>query len=106
MINSTLVLNPARLAAAQQTAEILNRKEAAAFLKIAPNTITKYVRRGAIPCRKVERRVIFSRRALERWAAGECVGPIERKTDATLTNDAPIMQTFNAGNDQGENQKQ
>lgn len=106
MLTSTIALNQARLAAAQAQKDILTRAEAAAYLRIAPGTLTRYVKRGSIPFRKVARRVIFSREALRRWAEGEQPAPIERKTDATLTNDAPIMQTFNAGNDQGENQKQ
>ena len=51
--------------------EILNRKEAAAFLNMAPNTLTKYAKQGLIPCRKLERRVLFSRKALELWASGQ-----------------------------------
>ncbi|MBR4750695.1 MAG: helix-turn-helix domain-containing protein [Thermoguttaceae bacterium] len=89
-LSSIVTLNPARLNAAQAQSDILNRAEAAAYLNISPQTLTKYVKRGAVPCRQVARRLIFSRRALERWAGGENV-----QTAGTSTADqgdgAPIM---------------
>ncbi|MBR4753351.1 MAG: helix-turn-helix domain-containing protein [Thermoguttaceae bacterium] len=94
MVSSNIIhLNHARLVAAQEQRDILNRAEAAAYLNIAPGTLTSYVKRGAIPCQKVARRVIFSRRALERWAACE-------------NNPAPVMQTADGGTDQREDLKQ
>lgn len=71
MITSSLALNPARLAAAQEQRDILNRAEAAAYLNMAPGTLTKYTRAGVVPCVKLARRVLYSRRALERWTACE-----------------------------------
>lgn len=82
MLTSSIRLNAARLAAAQEQKDILNRAEAAAYLNMAPGTLTKYAKRGAIPCQKLARRVLFSRRALERWAACE-TAPI-RETAAEV----------------------
>ena len=83
------ILNPARLAAAQTQKDILTRAEAAAYLNIDPHTLMKYVKRGVIPCCKLTRRVIFSRKALERWVMGENNAP---EKDLT-TNDDAIMTT-------------
>lgn len=79
----SLTLNAARLAAAQEQRDILNRAEAAAYLNMAPGTLTRYAQRGVIPCQKLARRVLFSRRALERWAACESNAPI-RETAAEV----------------------
>lgn len=70
-MENVIRLNPARLTTAQAQKDILTRREAAAYLNITPGTLTNYVKRGAVPCRKVARRVIFSRKALEQWAACE-----------------------------------
>ena len=56
---------------AQEQKDILNRAEAAAYLGMSEGTVTRYAQRGVIPCRKLARRVLFSRRALELWAACE-----------------------------------
>lgn len=79
-LSSIVTLNPARLNAAQAQSDILNRAEAAAYLNISPQTLTNYVKRGGVPYRQVARRLIFSRRALERWAAGENVQAVETST--------------------------
>lgn len=71
--SNTFTLNPAIVAAAKAQDDILTRAEAAAYLKVSAQTLMRYVRMGAIPCRKVDRRVIFSRKALERWAGNEDV---------------------------------
>lgn len=95
-------LNPARLAAARAQKEILNRNEAAAYLNIAPGTLTRYVKEGVIPCRKLARRVVFSREALRRWAEGEQPTQQSEKAPTAAPTEqtaAPIMETANAGSD-------
>lgn len=88
-------LNPARLAAAQAQKDILTRAEAAAYLNIAPQTLARYAKEGVIPCRKLARRVIFSREALRRWVEGEQPA----RQPETAPTAAPIMETANAGSD-------
>jgi excisionase family DNA binding protein len=54
-----------------RTPEILTREEAAVFLRISGKTLDYLRQTGQVPHRKAGRRVIFSRKALERWVGGE-----------------------------------
>jgi excisionase family DNA binding protein len=51
--------------------EILTRDEAAVFLRLSTKSLDYLAKSGQVPHRKAGRRVIFSRKALERWASGE-----------------------------------
>lgn len=51
--------------------EVLDLKEAAALLRIHPNTLYAHASVGRVPCRKVGRQYRFIRSALERWLEGE-----------------------------------
>jgi len=44
--------------------EILNKKEAAKFLRISEETLDKYLIGGKLTCRKIGRRVVFLKRDL------------------------------------------
>ena len=89
MVTSRIILSPKRIAAAQAQKEILNAAEAAAFLGCSRKRLTLLIKRNEVPCRKLERRVFFSRKALERWVMGENDAP---EKDLTTNNDA-IMTT-------------
>ncbi len=78
----TARLNPELFHAAARERETLNRLEAADFLGVSPNTITRWINEGKIPCRKMGRRVLFNRDALRRWSAGVPVDPLG-KPDAS-----------------------
>jgi excisionase family DNA binding protein len=52
-------------------AEVLSANEVAAFLKVDRKTVYDYAARGEIPCRRLGRRLLFSRSALVSWL-GAC----------------------------------
>jgi excisionase family DNA binding protein len=52
-------------------AEVLSADEVAAFLKVDRKTVYDYAARGEIPCRRLGRRLLFSRSALVSWLT-EC----------------------------------
>lgn len=47
--------------------EGMNAEEVAAFLGVDRKTVYEYANRGRIPCRKLGRRLVFSRSALVSW---------------------------------------
>lgn len=69
-----VILNRARIKAAQKRKEILNLAEAAAFLGCNPQTLRRQVKKGAVPCFKAGRFIRFNRNALERLTMGETFG--------------------------------
>lgn len=50
--------------------EVLDVNEAAALLGVSRWTLYGAVNRGDVPCRRLGRRMLFSRRALMRWLEG------------------------------------
>jgi excisionase family DNA binding protein len=52
-------------------ADVMDVKEAAALLRVHPNTLYAEAAAGRIPCRKVGRQYRFTRPALERWLEGQ-----------------------------------
>lgn len=52
--------------------EVLTAEEAAAFLRLQLNTVYDFAGRGAIPHRRVGKRLLFSRSALVAWLGGAC----------------------------------
>jgi predicted DNA-binding transcriptional regulator AlpA len=58
----------------------LNEKDAAAFLAVAPSTLAKWRCQGRGPrFARLGRRIAYSRRELEEWAAGRTMPTTERK---------------------------
>jgi excisionase family DNA binding protein len=53
------------------TADVMTATEVCAFLRLSKNTIYEAAARGEIPCRRVGRRLIFSRSAIVLWLQGE-----------------------------------
>lgn len=49
--------------------EVLSVREAADYLGVGVWTVYEYCRQGVIPHRKVGRRILIARRALEGWLA-------------------------------------
>ena len=52
--------------------EVMEADEVATFLGLDRKTVYDYAARGAIPCRRLGKRLLFSRRALVVWLAGTC----------------------------------
>lgn len=52
--------------------EVMDAEQVAAFLGVDRKTVYEYAGRGAIPCRRLGKRLLFSRRALVLWLGGEC----------------------------------
>lgn len=50
---------------------VLTPKEAASYLKLNPQILEKYLRRGVLPARKVGRQWRLSKLALDLWLAPE-----------------------------------
>ena len=50
-----------------QTAEILDRRQACAFLNIAPSTLYHRVSDGSIPVLRIGRKLVFIRSELLKW---------------------------------------
>ena len=98
LLSNAIKLNPARLAAAQAQKDVMTRKEAAAYLNISPQTLSKYTRAGDIPCVKLARRVLYSRRALEQWAAGETAPKQDAGTPLTTAAAGDVQRE--GGNDE------
>ena len=51
--------------------EVLNVKEAAAFLGLNPYDLRRYARLGLIPCRKLGKRWLFNKAHLVEWLKGD-----------------------------------
>lgn len=62
--------------------EVLNTVEAAEYLGISRNLLTKAMQDGTIPARRVGDRWLISRRVLDDWLRGEQPVP----SDGTGTN--------------------
>jgi excisionase family DNA binding protein len=54
---------------AADTGEVLNAEEVAVFLRVDRKTVYDYANRGAIPHRRLGKRLLFSRSALVAWLA-------------------------------------
>lgn len=50
--------------------EVFSPQEAARFLGVGKNAVYDAVNRGAIPSRRIGRRILISRMALEKWLEG------------------------------------
>ncbi|MFA6681594.1 MAG: helix-turn-helix domain-containing protein [Sphaerochaeta sp.] len=55
--------------------EVLTLQECSRYLKIAESTIYVLARNGRIPAQKVGRNWRFSKKALDKWLAGEITLP-------------------------------
>lgn len=53
----------------QDPAEVLTADEVAAMLRLDRKTVYDYAGRGVIPCRRIGKRMLFSREALALWLA-------------------------------------
>lgn len=62
--------------------DLLTIQEAACLLRIAGSTLYAWVYQRRVPFRKHGRRLVFSRRDLERWSQAQCIQPL---TDFRLT---------------------
>ncbi len=62
--------NAAAIVASER--EAMSVEEVAAFLGVDRKTVYDYAGRGMIPCRRLGKRILFSRRALVLWLGGEC----------------------------------
>ena len=49
---------------------VLSLSEAAKYLGIGTTTLRRYIKANAIPYRRVARRVLISREALDKWLEG------------------------------------
>jgi excisionase family DNA binding protein len=49
--------------------EVLTADEVAVFLRLDRKTVYDYAGRGAIPCQRLGKRILFSRAALVSWLA-------------------------------------
>jgi excisionase family DNA binding protein len=58
--------------------EGMNAEEVAEFLGVDRKTVYEYANRGRIPCRKLGKRLLFSRQALVAWL-GSCEAASSRK---------------------------
>jgi excisionase family DNA binding protein len=54
---------------AADAGEVLNAEEVAVFLRVDRKTVYDYANRGAIPHRRLGKRLLFSRSALVAWLA-------------------------------------
>lgn len=52
--------------------EVMSVEECAAFLGVDRKTVYDYAGRGVIPCRRLGKRILFSRQALVLWLGGAC----------------------------------
>lgn len=59
----------------EQDPDVMNAAEVAAFLGLSRNTVYGAASGGEIPCRRLGRRLIFSRRALVLWLSHERATP-------------------------------
>jgi len=58
--------------AANLERECMSVEEVAEFLGVDRKTVYDYAGRGVIPCRRLGKRILFSRRALVLWLSGAC----------------------------------
>ena len=63
--------NPADAAPSDER-EVMSVEECAEFLGVDRKTVYDYAGRGMIPCRRLGKRILFSRRAVVLWLGGEC----------------------------------
>jgi excisionase family DNA binding protein len=54
----------------QVPSQILSLQELSAYIRIAPSSVYKLVRQGAIPGRKVGKKWRFHKQAIDRWLQG------------------------------------
>jgi excisionase family DNA binding protein len=69
--------------------------EVAAYLKLAAQTIRKYVLNKAIPYRKVKKSVRFRLSEIEQWidnGGGDCSGPAEEDREGDLFAEAEAVE--------------
>ena len=58
---------PAPVPTAAPQGDVLTADEVAAILRVDRKTVYEFAGRGEIPCRRLGRRILFSRRALMAW---------------------------------------
>jgi len=69
------------IATATEDREVMSVEACAAFLGVDRKTVYDYAGRGVIPCRRLGKRILFSRRALVLWLGGACCkGPSSGET--------------------------
>jgi excisionase family DNA binding protein len=51
--------------------EVLTSKEVGSILRLSKNTVNELLRSGRIPSVRAGKKYLVSRRALEKWLAGE-----------------------------------
>jgi len=64
--------NDDALAAGLPEREVMSVEETAVFLGVDRKTVYDFAGRGMIPCRRLGKRILFSRQALVVWLRGEC----------------------------------
>ena len=52
--------------------EVMSVEQTAAFLGVDRKTVYDFAARGVLPCRRLGRRILFSRQALVLWLGGAC----------------------------------
>jgi excisionase family DNA binding protein len=60
---------PAASTQRQELAEVMTADEVAEMLRLDRKTVYDYAGRGEIPCRRIGKRILFSREALALWLA-------------------------------------
>lgn len=53
------------------SSDVMTAAEVGEFLRLSRNSVYEAAARGEIPCRRVGRRLVFSRTALVVWLRGE-----------------------------------
>ena len=61
-----------RSSTAEPPREVMEAEEVAAFLGVDRKTVYDYAGRGVIPCRRLGKRLLFSRSGLVLWLGGTC----------------------------------
>jgi excisionase family DNA binding protein len=65
-------VNAASATSSTTDREVMDADDVAAFLGVDRKTVYEYASRGVIPCRRLGKRILFSRTALVLWLGGEC----------------------------------
>ena len=67
--DSSTALSPPAPMNGNAPVEVMDAEEVAAFLRVDRKTVYDYAGRGAIPCQRLGKRLLFSRAALVSWLA-------------------------------------
>jgi excisionase family DNA binding protein len=66
---------PAQVNSATAVHECMSANELAAYLRVNRKTVYEYAARNVIPCRRLGRRIVFSRGAILTWLARSSTAP-------------------------------